>query len=459
MQFNKPLKILAESFEIKEQLGQNSNGEEEKKVKLKGLALTLGKPTRNGVIYSLNDDSILRTMEGKPFLDTHNDDSALNSFGHVERFWKEGNNLMYEVDIDPEETKFVRKAKRGDLPGTSVQVLCNTAEEDQDGNIHANIDSFLELSAVTIPGEGDSTATLLEAFGKKDPRTIFKTGQEREEKVEKRGDEWCVVHCHGPKAGQTIACHDTKEGAEAQHRAIMAGKGQRFTGDNMDIQKEQAEGDGRPDKGWWKKCIDKASSFADDPEAFCGALYYDPERFEGGVSMKKAYGEELLNEMTEEFVRNNFAVQEDLTTADGSGGALVGETRPKRLVSNDKENKKEIGPIAAVGAGLVAKKFLDKERIYDPAKAAAKKPNYDGEEELEDSLDDIQDTGKKAKPEDKRNLIPKAKTAKAEQVSRKLTELNNRIKRIEVRQRIEKINRKLEGMKNAKVKKKGTGTV
>ena len=172
MQFNKPIKILAEKYNITERVVTNNEGNKEKKFRLTGLALTLGKPTRNGVIYSLRDDSILKSMEKKSFLDTHNDDSCLNTFGHVEKFWREGNDLMYEVDIDPEEKDFIRKSRRGDIQGTSVQVLCDTAEEDNEGNIHANIESFLELSGVLIPGEGDSTATLLEAIGKGNPKRI-----------------------------------------------------------------------------------------------------------------------------------------------------------------------------------------------------------------------------------------------------------------------------------------------
>ena len=45
-----------------------------------------------------------------------------------------------------------------------------------------------------------------------------------EKKVEKRGNKWCVVHCHGPKAGQSIKCFDSKEEAEDMHRAIQANK-------------------------------------------------------------------------------------------------------------------------------------------------------------------------------------------------------------------------------------------
>lgn len=42
--------------------------------------------------------------------------------------------------------------------------------------------------------------------------------------VEKRGNQWCVVHCHGEETGEVIKCFDTKEEAEAMHRAIQANK-------------------------------------------------------------------------------------------------------------------------------------------------------------------------------------------------------------------------------------------
>ena len=42
--------------------------------------------------------------------------------------------------------------------------------------------------------------------------------------VEKRGDKWCVIHCHGTEAGTPIKCFDTKEEAEEMHRAIEAQK-------------------------------------------------------------------------------------------------------------------------------------------------------------------------------------------------------------------------------------------
>ena len=46
----------------------------------------------------------------------------------------------------------------------------------------------------------------------------------KEDRVEQRGNRWCVVHCHGEEAGTVIKCFDTKEEAEAMHRAIQTQK-------------------------------------------------------------------------------------------------------------------------------------------------------------------------------------------------------------------------------------------
>jgi len=44
------------------------------------------------------------------------------------------------------------------------------------------------------------------------------------EKVVKRGDQYCVVHCHGADAGKTIKCFPTKGQAIAMHQAIQIHK-------------------------------------------------------------------------------------------------------------------------------------------------------------------------------------------------------------------------------------------
>lgn len=43
--------------------------------------------------------------------------------------------------------------------------------------------------------------------------------------IEKRGNKFCTIHCSGKDKGKVIACFDTKEKAEIQHRAIEANKG------------------------------------------------------------------------------------------------------------------------------------------------------------------------------------------------------------------------------------------
>ena len=45
-----------------------------------------------------------------------------------------------------------------------------------------------------------------------------------EKRVEQRGSQWCVIHCHGPDAGKPIKCFDTRAEAERMHAAIEANK-------------------------------------------------------------------------------------------------------------------------------------------------------------------------------------------------------------------------------------------
>jgi len=82
-------------------------------------------------------------------------------------------------------------------------------------------------------------------------------------KVVRRGNKWCVIHCHGPKAGQVITCKPTKEEADKVHAAIMANK--------VDMKKQ------KPPKEEWDACHSKASGIPSikDPDAFCGNLFYN----------------------------------------------------------------------------------------------------------------------------------------------------------------------------------------
>ncbi len=174
LSFNQPIKILCESYKVREQLNEKTG--EVDAVYLEGVAITFGKPTRNRVSYTYQSGiKTHQTLVGKPFLDTHHDDSIRNfpPFGHVEDCYPGTNPrnglpcLMYRANLDPEEIMFIRKAKRGDIPGVSIQVLVDdvSQKEDKDGGfLEANIKEYLELSAVLIPGDGDTSNRITEQF-------------------------------------------------------------------------------------------------------------------------------------------------------------------------------------------------------------------------------------------------------------------------------------------------------
>jgi hypothetical protein len=56
--------------------------------------------------------------------------------------------------------------------------------------------------------------------------------------------------------------------------------------------------DRRPPKKWWERCIERAKSFADDPESFCGGLWHHPEDFPGGEKMKESFGKPIKRSST-----------------------------------------------------------------------------------------------------------------------------------------------------------------
>ncbi len=169
------LTLLSESFKIEEAFAPSEAGEigeKEHKVYLTGKALTFGKPTRNKVAYTYESGlSSLATWDGRPFLNSHKDDDVLATIGHVEAMDikpddKGRNSLFYKVDIDPEEKEFIRKAKRGDIPYVSVQVLVSDVRQKESmefGNyIEADIKEGLELSSVLIPGERETNGYITE---------------------------------------------------------------------------------------------------------------------------------------------------------------------------------------------------------------------------------------------------------------------------------------------------------
>lgn len=52
--------------------------------------------------------------------------------------------------------------------------------------------------------------------------TVLKEKGLLSETVEKRGNQWCVIHCHGPDTGKPIKCFPTEAEAQKMHAAIQA---------------------------------------------------------------------------------------------------------------------------------------------------------------------------------------------------------------------------------------------
>ena len=170
------ISVFCESYDIEERDGLTSkdkSGESQKQVLLKGKALVFGKPTRNKVMYTLESArATLSSWIGRPFLNSHDDSNVLNSIGHITKMElakDEANKdvMNYEVDIDPAEKDFIRKAKRKDIPHVSIQVLVSDVRRKESAGfgdyIEADIKEGLELSAVLIPGDWESNGVISES--------------------------------------------------------------------------------------------------------------------------------------------------------------------------------------------------------------------------------------------------------------------------------------------------------
>ncbi len=202
------LTLLSESFHIEEAFAPTTEGgkvdEKAHKVYLVGKALTFGKPTRNKVAYTHESGlASLDSWKGRPFLNSHKDEDVLSTIGHVEKMEirpdDEGrNSLFYKVDVDPAEEKFIRKAKRGDIPYVSVQVLVSDVRQKETmefGNyIEADIKEGLELSSVLIPGERETNGYITEErfaesfLGKEQYPDAVEDIKKNEQPMTKKGD-------------------------------------------------------------------------------------------------------------------------------------------------------------------------------------------------------------------------------------------------------------------------------
>jgi HK97 family phage prohead protease len=132
------------------------------KIKVSGTAIPYGKLSRNGVRY--RDESVRKaapTLNGVSFLFNHNTDRPI---GHVESQISEEDGIHYAADLDPGEEDIVRKVGRGDIRHASIGAIVANPVFNEDGTVEVDIDEFVELSLVPVPGFKDATA-VRESFG------------------------------------------------------------------------------------------------------------------------------------------------------------------------------------------------------------------------------------------------------------------------------------------------------
>jgi len=126
--------------------------------KIMGEAIDDVHVTRNGVQYQ-NLLNTYKSLEGKPFLDSHDDSSYKMALGHVESVQivpiEGGHAIRHVTDIDPMEEDYIRKVKRGDCNYVSISAVPEKAIKKKDRLI-APIAEFLHLAAVSVPGHRNS---------------------------------------------------------------------------------------------------------------------------------------------------------------------------------------------------------------------------------------------------------------------------------------------------------------
>ena len=150
---------------------------------LKGMMLPFGKVSRNGVLY--NKDSILekhKDLIGRPVMYNHDIDGNALPVGHYIKSECKEDGWYYEADIDPDETKMIRKLERGDLRHVSIQLIGGKVEERFDEATGSNyteayVSDIIEGSIVPAPGFLDTTANFIaEAF--KGKGNVLKEGKQ-----------------------------------------------------------------------------------------------------------------------------------------------------------------------------------------------------------------------------------------------------------------------------------------
>ena len=155
--------------------------------KIMGEAINDIDVSRNGIKYE-KLDSAYKSLEGKPFLDSHNDSSYKTALGHVESVQltpvNGGVSIRHVTDIDPKEEDYIRKVKRGDCNFVSISAIPEKVIKKKDHWV-APLSEFLHLAAVSVPGHRNSKLSgyLAEKFESTTESTMT------DDKTDKKPDE------------------------------------------------------------------------------------------------------------------------------------------------------------------------------------------------------------------------------------------------------------------------------
>lgn len=152
--------LQAESYDVhkRAETGTTETQDGSDGLKIEGVAMPLGKASRNGVTYTKESvEEAAQTLVGCPILFNHDENRPL---GHVTGVNVEGDELLYEGDVNPNH-KRAESLERGDIPHVSIQAMVE--ETETGGEATVDVQEFLELSAVTIPGFPEADVAMGEA--------------------------------------------------------------------------------------------------------------------------------------------------------------------------------------------------------------------------------------------------------------------------------------------------------
>ncbi len=129
--------------------------------------------TKNNVKYIGEElEKAVKSLIGKPILNSHNNESIDNILGKVIDAKKVDNGVWYKAEIDSDERKVINKIKKGYLNkvsiGANVNELVKTEEKDDIGIVRecllAKGISFCELSLVSTPGDDNTSVSIVQAL-------------------------------------------------------------------------------------------------------------------------------------------------------------------------------------------------------------------------------------------------------------------------------------------------------